>query len=746
MLAKVIRATGAAHIGDAVRYIARDRPDQAHEPRPEMWTHGFDCPLDSQADRETAIDILRAQTAASGRRPKPYHVVLTWQSGEHPTRDQAMHAAEHVMDRLGFTGCPAVAAMHRDTDNDHLHLVACRVDESGRIHAVPHRDYLVLDRAMRELEIEQGWARSNGPWITLDMPSGPRIVRMSRRQRAARGLLRDRGQQPSPGPEVAQIEAATGDISFESWVAGAPAEALRAAVEKPGATWQDAHRALAAFGCAIERKGSGLIVTTTVSTAGAAPRVLAAKASTLGRWASKSALERRLGEFVPPAEPLSLPIAGRTYAVAVRTHRVDLDSEVPPRGEGTERTAGREGDQQQAGDSHEQDHQQQSHGAQGRQQQQRGKRDQEDRARRRAERQAERDALATRFAASEVQRKAETTKRREALRMKHVAERRALAERLRRERQTARTELRAQGLDARTADALFAFKAAAAREQMAKRQRDERLALGTELSRGMVWRVWLEREAARGDEAAQAALRGIRYREQRRRKAESNGIEGEALDPLTELHERLRRGPEDLVLATLSAERDRLGQHITYRRAEVTAFVDRGPRIDMVAKDEAALEAALRLASEKYGGQVLLTGSVEFQGRAARMATRLGIRVTNSDLQGIVREAQQTAWDHRAWATASQWVREEREGRERAAREMRVAEERLRRPGAVPPPPKDAPAGAQPDGQTPPRPPPSAPSHQPLPRNLPPADRPGRDCPVPRRTPPRRGRGIDEGR
>ena len=652
MLAKVIRATGAAHIGDAVRYIARDRPDQAHEPRPEMWTHGFDCPLDSQADRETAIDILRAQTAASGRRPKPYHVVLTWQSGEHPTRDQAMHAAEHVMDRLGFTGCPAVAAMHRDTDNDHLHLVACRVDESGRIHAVPHRDYLVLDRAMRELEIEQGWARSNGPWITLDMPSGPRIVRMSRRQRAARGLLRDRGQQPSPGPEVAQIEAATGDISFESWVAGAPAEALRAAVEKPGATWQDAHRALAAFGCAIERKGSGLIVTTTVSTAGAAPRVLAAKASTLGRWASKSALERRLGEFVPPAEPLSLPIAGRTYAVAVRTHRVDLDSEVPPRGEGTERTAGREGDQQQAGDSHEQDHQQQSHGAQGRQQQQRGKRDQEDRARRRAERQAERDALATRFAASEVQRKAETTKRREALRMKHVAERRALAERLRRERQTARTELRAQGLDARTADALFAFKAAAAREQMAKRQRDERLALGTELSRGMVWRVWLEREAARGDEAAQAALRGIRYREQRKRKKgegdQANGIEGEPLDRLAALHEKLRRGPDDLILAALVAERDRRGKHITYRRAATAErgpgealFVDRGPRIDMLSKEDAALEAALRIASEKYGGRVLLTGSDEFQDRAARMATRLGIRVTNPGLASAVQNERQ---------------------------------------------------------------------------------------------------------
>ena len=688
MLAKVIRATGAAHIGDAVRYIARDRPDQAGEPRPEMWVHGFDCPLDSHADRETAIDIMRAQSRASGRQPKPYHVTISWQAGEHPTRAQAERAAEHVMDRLGFVGCPAVAALHRDTDNDHLHLVVCRVDQDGHIHAVPHRDYLLLDRAMREIEIEQKGARSHGPWITVDTQDGPQIVRMSRTERRARGLLRDRGQQPGPSPETVQIETATGDLSFGSWVDGAPAAALRTAVERDGATWDDAHRALAAFGCAIERKGSGLIVTTTVPGPTGAPRVLAAKASQLGRWASKSALERRLGEFAPPASDLPAADPARTYEAAVAAARVDLNNEAPPRDGGAERPAGREGDRQKAGGAHEQDHQRQGHRSQGHQQQdhsqagqRRGARDQEERARRRTERQAERDALTARFAAGETERSAAAKKRREELRARHAAERANLRERLRTERAAARTEMRSQGLDARTADALFAFKAAAAREQMAKRQRDERQALSAELSRGMVWRRWVERQAATGDEAAQAALRGILYRERRKRRAERNGIEGDAVDPLEALHERLRRGPDDLVLTTLSAERDRLGRHITYRRAAtgVVAFVDRGPRIDMLSKEDAALEAALRIASEKYGGRVLLTGSAEFQERAARMATRLGIRVTNSDLQGIVRDAQQQPYDHRALAAASQRVREERERERRAAEDRRKAAAQERR-------------------------------------------------------------------
>ena len=717
MLAKVIRATGAAHIGDAVRYVARDRPDQAGEPRPEMWVHGFDCPLDSRADRETAIDIMRAQMAASGRRPKPYHVTISWQAGEHPTREQAVQAAERVLNGLGFVGCPAVAAMHRDTDNDHLHLVVCRVDESGRIHAVPHHDYLLLDRAMREIEIEQKWARSHGPWITVDTQDGPQIVRMCRTERRARGLLRDRGQQPGPGPEAVQIETATGDISFESWAADAPAAALRAAVEREGATWEDAHRALAEYGLTIQRKGSGLVVTTTVPGADGTPRVLAAKASQLGRWASKSALERRLGEFTPPASSLPAADPARTYEAAVAAARVDLNNEAPPRDGGAERPAGREGDRQRASAAHEQDHQRQGHRSQEYQQQdhseagqQRGKRDQDERARRRAERQAERDALAQRFAAGEAERREDAKKRREALRAQHAAERRALTERLRAERQAARAALAAEGVDRRTADSLFAFKAAAAREQMAKRQRDERQALSAELSRGMVWRVWLEQQAERGDEAAQAALRGIRYREQRKRRKDegdqANGIEGEPLDRLAALHEKLRRGPDDLILAALVAERDRRGRHIIYRRAASAArgpgealFVDRGPRIDMLSKEDAALEAALRIASEKYGGRVLLTGSAEFQERAARMATRLGIRVTNSDLQGIRRDAQQQPYDHRAWATASQRAREEREREHREAvdRERRAAQDR-RSPeppqteaGSATPPPPDPP-------------------------------------------------------
>uniref|UniRef100_E6PVN0 Uncharacterized protein n=1 Tax=mine drainage metagenome TaxID=410659 RepID=E6PVN0_9ZZZZ len=84
---------------------------------------------------------------------------------------------------------------------------------------------------------------------------------------------------------------------------------------------------------------------------------------------------------------------------------------------------------------------------------------------------------------------------------------------------------------------LFAYRAAQRREELQKRQALERRALAVEVRRSLDWRAWLEKQAEQGDEAAKAALRGLRYREQRKSKRyqEQDGIEGEELDPLRKL-------------------------------------------------------------------------------------------------------------------------------------------------------------------------------------------------------------------
>jgi hypothetical protein len=125
-----------------------------------------------------------------------------------------------------------------------------------------------------------------------------------------------------------------------------------------------------------------------------------------------------------------------------------------------------------------------------------------------------------------------------------------------------------------------------------------------------------------------AALRGIRYREQRVKSKSQDGIEGEELDPL-----------RSLTVAQLDAQLDRRRQLVVYKGKDGRVrFTDTGPRIVMHDKGDDSLEAALRIAAQKYGGKVDITGSSEFRERAAREATRLGIQVLNKDLQGIVQK------------------------------------------------------------------------------------------------------------
>ncbi len=90
-------------------------------------------------------------------------------------------------------------------------------------------------------------------------------------------------------------------------------------------------------------------------------------------------------------------------------------------------------------------------------------------------------------------------------------------------------------------------------------------------------------------------------------------------------------------VAALTADLDARRHLITYRGADgAEKFVDFGQRIEMRDRTADSLEAALRIAAEKYGGRVSIQGSEEFRASAARLATRLGVRVSDEDLRSIV--------------------------------------------------------------------------------------------------------------
>jgi len=597
MLAKVITLTHSTRskgFGAVLRYILRcDAEVATQDPVPEsgdinlpeepLWSAAED-PRAYAEDVAAVFDGNVRQCHRRGRfHGNPvYHVAVNWKEGEHPTAAQAERAATHVMKALGFEECQAVWSIHRDTDNDHVHLVVNRVHPTKfTAIGVPRRDYFILDRCMRELELEMDFGRAQGPYVTVDTAEGPKIVRMSRRERQTRGLLQD-----PEGPRLtARAQRAERNLkgdSFQRWISGALAAALRQTIETAGVTWQSAHDLLAGYGCAIQPKGSGMAVTTTLSNG----RVLAAKASLMGRWASKAALEQRLGPYVA---------ANRDAPTRSNPRRENYENWI-------ERERLEETGPGVAPDDPE-------------------------RLARRAARAGAREALAERFTREQAQNRTDRSRQHGELRKRQEEERRTLIASHRDQRRRLRATARMQRRDGRIALSLWAFKAAATRESLQRRQAAERRRLTESVPRSEVWRLWLERQAAAGDEAAKAALRGIRYREQRKRHRE-DGIEGE---------EALAQRP--LTVGTLRADVDASRQVVIYRRADgAEVFRDTGPRIVMRDKGDESLEAALRVAAQKYGGRIQITGSDAFRERAARMASRQSIAVDNSDLQGIVAE------------------------------------------------------------------------------------------------------------
>ena len=90
----------------------------------------------------------------------------------------------------------------------------------------------------------------------------------------------------------------------------------------------------------------------------------------------------------------------------------------------------------------------------------------------------------------------------------------------------------------------------------------------------------------------------------------------------------------DGLSATFGAEKDGLVP-VHYERDHKRVITDRGDRLDVHETSDQEIEAALRIAAQKFDldAGLDLTGGEEFRMRAAEIAGRLGYKVQNPDLQ-----------------------------------------------------------------------------------------------------------------
>lgn len=246
---------------------------------------------------ETAPQEMVAAAAVNRRVQNPaYHYILSWRAGEEPDDAQMFEAGRLALGALGMDEHQFVMAAHRDTECRHLHVAVSRVHpETGKAVSV-QRDFYTLDRAMREIELAQGWSHDHGPHAVVERDGRLTVVRVD-------ANIETKGKQPSPARDM----EVRGHESLFSYARGEPRQTVLAVLKQPTVQWQDLHRAFARHGLELREKGQGFAIHAKEG------EVTPIKASDVHEDLSKGRLTKRLGPYQPPIRAIAVDTPAVAY-------------------------------------------------------------------------------------------------------------------------------------------------------------------------------------------------------------------------------------------------------------------------------------------------------------------------------------------------------------------------------------------------------------------------------------------------
>ncbi len=550
------------------------------------------------------------------------HWVMSWQPHERPTVEQARQAVELFMKHAGLEGHQHIWGLHDDTDNRHLHLQINRVNPES----------------LKVTKINKGFWKETGQQVAciVEHKQGWESVKNARYYIENGKLIkRDEAAREAKPDSVAQArEIQTGEKS-----------AQRIGIEEAGPviqnarTWGELHAALAKLGMRYEQVGSGAKIY--VGEVGV-------KASDVDRKASLGALQKRLGQFQSAgqqeinrndyhhhtAQPHAVANGPRTanrmrslsectlahsekgeYGKTKREGVLQLDARPDrQRNVGVRRDAGR------------------STG--------------------RSEPLKTNQPGWDEYKSIRDERRAAKSVATTELRMKHDAERRALtqAQRAERERSIGSVNWKGKGLERNVASSALAISQAAEKLELQARQKAERQALQGQYPALPQYKAWAEQP------------RLVKPLELAQEKPQ-------ALD---------QEQPSQVagILRTLDKNVARDG-FITYRSAGRDVFRDEGRSIKILdLKSDTHIAAAVAAASAKFGGTLTVTGSPEFQRRAVAVAVANGIqcRFVDPALDQLREQLQQQKYQ----------VDRQRNADRQAAEKTRITAQMVKEPEAMP--------------------------------------------------------------
>lgn len=495
---------------------------------------------------DTAADEMQAVADMNARVKDPvYHLIMSWQADENPSDEQMFDSALHVMKAMGMEGHQYLAAIHRDTNNNHIHIAVNRVHHETLAAVYPHRDFYKLDYAMRELEIKHGFKHDNGPYAVFEMDGEKKI-----------DWARQKGERNKKPQQASDMEAHGDEESFYSYLKGEPKKALLAALKKPDLTWQDLHAVLAKYNVVLKPKGQGFAVYDLAN-----EKMTPVKASAFHESLSKKRIEARLGEYVEP--------------VMVKPVEPEAAYKKP-------------------------------------------KRDPAEREQRKIARAEARRDLYARYKAYKDGLPIFVKENPDRVKLLFAA--------ITHDAKQQRIDTRAREPDAVRRKAMYsliALQSLQKKEALKRQIKGEREQRKKDREKVLTFQSWVEEQAATGDLAAISQLRGWRYKE----KCASDAVNGATPENGT--------FKEHLLDADLSYQVLRNGS-VEYRHHDKLFFTDHGHQIriaDSVSDPEEAIIAMLKLAQEKFGGAVKLTGTQEFKDRVMKIMVDRQLSVKLRDAQ-----------------------------------------------------------------------------------------------------------------
>ncbi|HDR9771409.1 TPA: relaxase/mobilization nuclease domain-containing protein [Burkholderia cepacia ATCC 25416] len=289
--ARARRANLAFNAESAQRRYGRDASDVVAdlgrllgEPERVVTPNGVACEHNCLS-LATAAGEMNAVAAQNPRVKDPvYHIVLSWPSSESPTDEQAFDSGRYALAAVGMADHQYVFAVHRDTDNAHLHIAVNRVNPDTFAAVYPERDYFKLDRAMRELELQNGWQHDKGPYAVFER-NGQVVIDWASKDPSTKG------KRPTP---AADMERHADQESLFTYARGEPRKALLAALKNDQLTWRQLHNLLAKYGLELREKGQGFAIFD-LNSGDTTP----IKASDMHEALGRARLVKRLGPFEP---------------------------------------------------------------------------------------------------------------------------------------------------------------------------------------------------------------------------------------------------------------------------------------------------------------------------------------------------------------------------------------------------------------------------------------------------------------